>query len=482
MKKAVVFHPFLFAVFSILFLFSHNISQVSTNDIILPVLITIFFTGLLWLFLNFILKNNKKAGLVVSLFLLLFFLYGHFFDLIMDLTIGGFIIGRHRYFLSIWGIFFILGSYFIIKTRRNLHNLTSILNILVGSFVAISIINIIAYELKAGFASHDKRSVEKPKAPSTILRKTETLPDIYYIILDGYASSSTLKKIFAYTNHGFIDYLTDKGFYIASESRCNYDDSVLSIASSLNMAFLSDTALRTYKFTANMIKNNKVMQDLKSIGYRYILFSSGWAPTSDSKHADIVYRGGFLESEFNTLLIQTTILRPFLLFSGKQKRDRLLFTFEKLEDMPDIEEPIFVFAHLMFPHPPYVFNREGKIITRDLSMTEWEPREKYLDQVIFLNKKLKMLVDTILSKSENPPIIILQADHGPKFSDISFENRTGIFNAYYLPGKENTFLYKSITPVNSFRAIFNLYFNAHLELLPDDTVWYMQTKQNLISL
>ena len=41
-----------------------------------------------------------------------------------------------------------------------------------------------------------------------------------------------------------------------------------------------------------------------------------------------------------------------------------------------------------------------------------------------------------------------------------------IFNAYYFPGG-NERLYDSITPVNSFRIIFNSYFGADYPLLED---------------
>ena len=41
------------------------------------------------------------------------------------------------------------------------------------------------------------------------------------------------------------------------------------------------------------------------------------------------------------------------------------------------------------------------------------------------------------------------------------------WNAYYLPNKGSDMLYKSITPVNTFRVIFNHYFKTRYELLED---------------
>jgi hypothetical protein len=40
-------------------------------------------------------------------------------------------------------------------------------------------------------------------------------------------------------------------------------------------------------------------------------------------------------------------------------------------------------------------------------------------------------------------------------------------NAYYLPGVEKSSVPMDISPVNSFRFIFNTYFKSNLELLPN---------------
>jgi len=70
------------------------------------------------------------------------------------------------------------------------------------------------------------------------------------------------------------------------------------------------------------------------------------------------------------------------------------------------------------------------------------------------------LADEILARSEVPPIIVLQADHGPS-------EEMGIFNAFYFPEDGRSYLYPSITPVNTFRLIFDFYFGTNLGLLED---------------
>ena len=81
------------------------------------------------------------------------------------------------------------------------------------------------------------------------------------------------------------------------------------------------------------------------------------------------------------------------------------------------------------------------------------------------------VVDGLLADPENSPVIIIQADHGYGFDDTSklskenLEQRMSILSAYYLPGIEENLSDDVITPVNTFRIIFNSYFNADYDLL-----------------
>ena len=55
---------------------------------------------------------------------------------------------------------------------------------------------------------------------------------------------------------------------------------------------------------------------------------------------------------------------------------------------------------------------------------------------------------------------------------LAYEEIAGILSAYYLPDKEISGLYPSISPVNTFRLIFNLYFGTSHTLLPDESYCY----------
>jgi len=70
----------------------------------------------------------------------------------------------------------------------------------------------------------------------------ESFPDVYYIILDGYAGSKSLQMLLNYDNSEFIDFLTNKGFYVPSESFSNYKWTRHSIPSTLNMKYINSLA------------------------------------------------------------------------------------------------------------------------------------------------------------------------------------------------------------------------------------------------
>ncbi len=496
MKNPPVLYPFLFALFPVLALFSFNITQVPTNQIVIPMGVILFSTLLLWAVLSFIFKDKKKGGLLTFFFLFLFFAYGHFHK---GLVLQGFEIGQHRYLLSMWGILLALGVYLITKTRSSLHNHTLILNFVTAFLIISSLVRIVPYELK-------RRSTEKTvfqarntanldmQTHGAAAETTVATPDIYYIIFDRYANSTVLKESFAYDNSNFIDYLTEKGFFVASESRANYPSTLLSLASSLNLEYpdylraIDESDDHTVIY--NMLHDYRVWRFLKRRGYKFIHFGDWWDPTRTNPLADMNFNYNPLGSNgFSIMLLQTTALDPLAeIFIGDvntQNRQRALYKFQKLADIPEIEGPKFVFAHMLMPHDPYVFDSHGEPLTEEEVATRSEV-ENYVNQLIFTNEQIKLLIDEILSKSDSPPIIIIQSDEGPlitpEFTSAKFLTRKDwsqispealkthikILNAYYLPNfDQEDILYESISPVNSFRLVFNFYFGTDYELLED---------------
>lgn len=495
MKTPRVIHPFLFAMYPILFLYSFNISQVPTVQTVTPITITLALTLLLWFGLTFILTDKKKAGLLLFLFLLLFFTYGHFYKALTQANIH---FGQHQYLLPLWGMVLITGAYFTIRTRSNLHHTTMILNVVTAFLVISSLIKILPYELNRIVVKqevrHSRQALDSDLNFQTIESSgPEPLPDIYYLIFDRYANPIVLKEHFNYDNSQFTNYLTEKGFFVALESQTNYPNTFLSLASSLNMEHLdylkvikdSDDTTVVY----DLLQDYAVWRFLTQKGYTFIHFGDWWDPTRVNRFATMNFNYNPLGSNgFSILLLNTTVAAPvietFLGDEYTQIRHKMLYKFETLVTVPEIEGPKFVFAHMLIPHNPYIFGPNGE----PLSAAETARRsdvENYTNQLTFANQQIEIVIDQILSKSSSPPIIIIQSDEGPmitpgfltkefiidgdwtQISQKDLKTHIKIFNAYYLPDFDQSQLYPSITPVNSFRLIFNHYFDTNFELLED---------------
>ena len=246
-NKFNIIHIFLISLFPVLFIYSQNIDETPVQEIVLPALLILFGAVLLWLLTRFIIKNNEKSAFIISLLLVLSFSYGHIYLLVDDFTLGDSDLGRHRYLLIPFVISFVVGTYYFVKTKVNLNNMSTIFNVFAASVLVIILINVATYNLE----NIDSFENEVIAPPSVSLFDTtiETIsphhveskshPDVYYIILDAYTSSNSLNKFLNYDNYEFVSYLTDKGFTVNHNSYSNYPSSLPSITSTFNMMYLN---------------------------------------------------------------------------------------------------------------------------------------------------------------------------------------------------------------------------------------------------
>jgi hypothetical protein len=305
-----------------------------------------------------------------------------------------------------------------------------------------------------------------------------------------------LKNLFGYDNSEFLDYLQSKGFYVASCSQSNYSQTILSLSSALNLNYvdqLTDAISEDSVDRSHLVisgQYNQTRKKLDSMGYNIVSFKTSF-PISEWIDADY-----YLEPEapgmndFELLLAQTTLWRIPMDFTERSPekatseslRRRTTFVLEQLEtEVPKIPGPKFVFAHMIIPHKPFVFGPNGEAVAPEFyqpGQLEFDTFSTgYTNQVTYINKRMKHVVDLILENSAQPPVIIIQGDHGPDLWAINdqnsperaaqFEaNRMYNLNAYYFPDGPSG-LYETITPINTFRLIFNKFFGEEHVMLED---------------
>ena len=483
LREKVILHPFLCAAFPVIMIYLINIGETPLSDIFYPLFVSIGLSIIFYFILNLILSNKYKTGLILTAFIILFFSFGHVNALI------NYYITKFEIQLVIWAVIFILLTFFILKSRNSFIKSTGILNTFGLILILSVLLQIGFYNIKKASAiSMHQTESEKFNTKTSIKLNDSKHPDVYYIILDGYARNDILKSVYNFDNWEFTKFLTDKGFYIAEQSRANYVLTPLSVASSLNMNYLNDTI---NKFSRNssdmqpmidMIHDNFVMHEFKKLGYKNIFLKSYWGNSKKNSADEIIDDKKF--SQFSIMVVYTTILAPYMDKIGiiNNQRNSILTSFSRLSEIPDDKNATFTFAHLLIPHPPYIFGKNGeKILNTEMKFhgNAWKNREAYINQLIFTNDKMKSLINTILKKSSYKPIIIIQADHGTAtgLENTSWETadtdvineRTGIFNAYFLPENVKNKLYQTISPVNSFKLILNELTGNHFKLLKEET-------------
>ncbi|RJO61662.1 hypothetical protein C4544_02060 [candidate division WS5 bacterium] len=493
-EKVYIIHPYLIAISPAIFIYAHNFEQVHYSLVFQAVILILCSTYVLTLTWQYIIGNNFKSGIITSTVLFVFVNYGQLVDYILSLSFSSPVFVRHRYLVLTLSLILILLVYLVIKTNNSLINLTKFLNIVMLISVMISFVHIVS-KLVFEYKHRSQENIKRTATTSTDQDRKGVFPDIYYIILDGYAGYNTLKELWHYDNSDFLNYLWSKGFYVATDSRSNYGVTHLSLSSSLNMEYLDslenkigseiiNNKGRAYK----LIENNEVMSFLKHQGYKIINFSTNWPGTMINKNADINIDCGKIPP-YIRLLLQSSLIRAYtdkISFFSRKHRERILCTLSKLPETKSmIDGPRFVFAHIISPHPPWVFDKNGRQPEKgDLHFlnNDWGDEQAYLDQLIFINSKIEDVIEGILVEADVLPIIIIQSDHGPslgkdyvKHSDkIRSVAEMNILNAYFLPDDGKKLLYNFISPVNTFRLIFNYYFHTNLNLLDDKSYWHIE--------
>ena len=499
-----VIFPYLLGSFPVLFLFNYNKEELSIQDLVLPVIVTLSSIKILMVLLIKIFKDVKKAGLFLLFLITTFFFYDNIFDFLVPYRDWPPL--RHlNQFLAITIIIIFLLSFILIRRSKINLILVKFLNIVGIYLLLFNLIEISIYKIiKRGVFKNIHQLVEHEnnvKKQVLFEQNTNSARDIYFIILDGYPSSKVLMEFYHYNNKYFTDLIKSKGFFVAENSKTNYAATFLSLASSLNMMYLNHLEegienidnFKDRKVPYEMIKNNRLVSYLKTYGYKYVHFKSTWGATNHNPNADIYLSGpnslllSEFNSEFNMVILKSTLLREWLKKNNyfNLYSDQILFNLDKISDLNDIQGPKFIFAHIMSPHPPYVFDEFGKspkVVDMNFFGNEWNRKDAFIDQLKFVNKKIISAVNEILINSEIEPIIIIQADHGTcstcdssnesavnkyELSEETLRERLNILNAMYLPEGGSKLLYDEISPVNTFRCILNFYFKEDFKLLED---------------
>ena len=501
LRMAALAHPLLFAAFPVVALLGANIEMTHPSEAVRPVLAVGGAAMLSMLGLRVLLGGDwMKAALGTTLVFVTGYAAGQVRLLFSPMGAAPTGPGSEIAAFVAWLGLAVVSLILLHRSTRLPSASHTILAVVAAAALAQPTARIVAHELQANrpwllpVAASDpfsRRPQAEPGAP---------LPDIYYIILDGYGRSDVLHDLYGLDETSFLRGLEADGFYIASNSRSNYAQTSLSFASALNMRYLDDLADIagddiSQREVARLIRFNEATEILKGLGYSVTAFATGYrrAELASADTFFVAKPGGM--SPFEALLLESSALwglRSLLDAGGgslpypgySSYRDRIEANVQELWRTPAQPGPKFVFAHLLLPHPPFVFGAGGEPRQPDLPFraadgdqfigSDRDYVDGYRQQVAFAHHVVEVFLDRLTAAGGDSSIVIIQGDHGPglrlDWSDpqaTDTRERLSILNAIRAPGVDPGVWHAALTPVNTFRLLFDEMFGAAFPRLPD---------------
>lgn len=455
------------------------------------------FLGVIICLLAFLFfRDWKKTFLfcLVCLFFILFF--GAMHDGVKH-VFGSSFFTSHSFVISLIVLVIISAAMLIKKYAHRLHIVYPFLALVIF-FLGFWELSFLTINILKG--NRNNLVMKRAGSPGISALMPAQKPDIFFIVFDSYASSEFLRNDLGFDNTSFDSMLLKKGFYISSFSKSNYPITPMSLASTLNMDYLSveredkEATARTMLKGANAVYYSLVPELLAKEGYTIYNYS-----VFDLKNHPAMPRSLFgqlskrmideqtLPGRFQHLLLWNFLvsrnskgeneIAPSLL---RDKESYIVdFIDKKVAGLKaaagqESENAKFVYCHIMLPHEPFYFNADGSRTKDSVILGNFsDEKQKFINQTIYTNKIIEDILSSIMARRQRPFVIILEGDHG--YRDVnSPEEKHKIFqnlNAYYFSDKDYEALYDSISPVNTFRVIWNKYFNGGLKLLPDSSVY-----------
>ncbi|MBC7950115.1 MAG: hypothetical protein H7Y42_19685 [Chitinophagaceae bacterium] len=468
---------FLLPIFFVLHGFTQNFHFVETKDAALLALKYLLCAAVVGAVFYLIFRDFSKAALMTFFIFLFLFFFGNIQDLLKEIAPESFL--TKYIFLIPFFILVVIGVFIVIRRRRSFVRITGYLNILFLVLIPIDVVTLVSLSLR------DKTGAGKQADAMFSNCENCPRPDVYIIMLDEYAGLDGLKNILGYDNKPFYDTLTARGFHTVVNSHSNYNYTLYSTASTLNMEYMDQEATRDtrrgYKYAVNKIEDNKAINYFRSKGYKFFNYSPF---TMGRQSAPVV--GSFVPTG-------TKLISSGTLFSRLEKdvllnaanrfnmtsylRKAMYITLHDNEKLFGLTmskvaaggTPKVVYTHLLMPHYPYYHSADGELrsfeVLRNSSLSD---SAGYLGYLQHTNSRITTLIDHILSRSAQPPIIALMSDHGYRYyhsndTKYYFSNLLSV----HLPGKNYEAFGNSMSSVNFFRAIFNSEFRQTLPYLPD---------------
>jgi hypothetical protein len=352
----------------------------------------------------------------------------------------------------------------------------------------LNVLTLIVLAVTAGQLVQRIGSARPAAQPSTAAASAEA-PDIYLIMLDGYPRADTLRDEFGYDNTPFLSSMEDLGFEVAADAHSNYNATILTLVSVLNMAHIRDVIdgapapPEDSRVLIRALNEARGLATLRELGYSILTIPSG-VPSFSLYGADEVLDTGQINA-FDVAVMRAGML-PLILpslqntWAHHQMRERVTSSLDRLVEVAATESarPRFMLAHVMSPHPPIVFAADGSPVEGwgcfPQGCDPWhdlygmDVRDESLGQVVHLNRLVHATVSAMLDRATRPSVVVVFSDHGRRHDlDDRNEMLHSLFMSY-TPGHDGLFP-SDTTPINMLPRLLGAYGGRDLPLATEES-------------
>lgn len=247
--------------------------------------------------------------------------------------------------------------------------------------------------------------------------------DVYLIVPDGMMGFDKLKENKYYNDNNYENILKDNNL-TTLKSLSNYPTTFASIPSMLNGSiFKENTKVNEKTFYRLNSRSSSVNMFLNN-NYEILWFENTWAGTKcNNNRLTCPQKKNFLNFADNEIILEyfkiinINVYWSNIIFKALNiKRKNHLNNIIDILKVKKFNKPVFVFAHILLPHPPHTVDENCNPIYLSSEISSKFSEKKYFIQLECLKKQIINFNNFVKSKNR-PYVLIFASDTGWTFND-----------------------------------------------------------------
>ncbi len=475
-------HPYLVCLFFVLSGYRKLIKVAQFKDAVFAFFILSLGSFLAYQILKkFILKDKFRTAIWLSIALIFSLFFIQIYKLGLELL--HYHVFARRIILVFVSLILLGFLFYFIKSKKQFTSLTLFLNVVFAVYCLWEMLQI-------SFVKAQNQAILSKISPNEVENQAK-LPNIYLLVLDGYAKSENLKKYWNFDNSPFVDSLTKQGFFNIKNSKSAYPYTIETISSIFNLGKIETVYEGGKQHDDDKEVENELLLQEKMSSPNGNLLSTLRTKGYDFKNLSLFYYEGYENpfNSYNNLLNfykEMSILDPLLKYYGAMSSKETTEQFEMLDQIAansQHEKPFFLYLHSMKTHSPFFLDENGNfsysIKNNNFSIQEWwqyfenNDKSKPIDKAIlaryevwkkaYLNHIRSSTRETIASisvilKNDPTAIICLMSDHGFRHlnendAKINFQEKYENIEFVYFPDKNYQNLNDSLNSTEIIKRI-----------------------------